>query len=113
MTSEIDTEVAPSGDGCVECDRAGGWWFHLRRCTACGHVGCCDSSPSAHASGHAAASGHPVMTSYEPGEYWFYDVRSGRMFDGPDLAPPRHHPDAQPAPGPRDRVPGDWRQRLR
>jgi len=29
-TAEIDPAVAPSGTGCVECDAAGGWWFHLR-----------------------------------------------------------------------------------
>src|SRR4051794_18665935 len=69
VDTEIDTEAAPSGAGCVECDASGGWWFHLRRCTACGHIGCCDSSPSGHATAHAGSSGHPVMTSYEPGEY--------------------------------------------
>ena len=21
-----------------------GWWFHLRRCAECGHIGCCDKS---------------------------------------------------------------------
>ena len=52
----IDPTVAPSGTGCSECDAAGGWWFHLRRCAQCGHVGCCDSSPQQHASGHAACS---------------------------------------------------------
>jgi ATP-dependent Clp protease ATP-binding subunit ClpB len=36
----------PSGDGCLECLRIGSWWVHLRRCTTCGHVGCCDSSPA-------------------------------------------------------------------
>ena len=47
------TAVAPppSGTGCVEClDREDGWWFHLRRCVECGHVGCCDASLGQHAS---------------------------------------------------------------
>jgi hypothetical protein len=113
VDTEIDTEAAPSGAGCVECDAAGGWWFHLRRCTACGHIGCCDSSPSGHATAHAESTGHPVMTSYEPGEYWFYDVRNGEAFAGPDLADPRHHPAGQATPGPADRVPGDWMAQLR
>ena len=39
---DIDTEVPPSGPGCVECTAADGWWFHLRRCAHCGHVGCCE-----------------------------------------------------------------------
>ena len=64
----IDPAVPPSGEGCVECLASGGWWFHLRRCALCGRVGCCDSSPSQHASRHAATSGHLIIQSYEPGE---------------------------------------------
>ena len=56
MTDGIDPNVPPSGAGCLECDRDGGWGVHLRRCAACGHIGCCDSSPSQHASRHAAAT---------------------------------------------------------
>jgi hypothetical protein len=48
----INPDVPPSGQGCAECLAAGGWWLHLRRCAECGHVGCCDSSPSQHASKH-------------------------------------------------------------
>ena len=30
----------PSGDGCVECLASRtGWWFHLRWCAECGHIG--------------------------------------------------------------------------
>jgi uncharacterized UBP type Zn finger protein len=39
-------------------------------CLTCGHVGCCDSSPLQHATGHFHATGHPVMRSIEPGETW-------------------------------------------
>jgi hypothetical protein len=53
----IDPAVPPSGTGCVECNASGGWWVHLRRCTQCGHIGCCDSSPSRHASAHAKIAG--------------------------------------------------------
>ena len=60
---EIDSAIPPSGSGCVECLASGGWWFHLRRCAHCGHIGCCDSSPSQHASGHAAGGRHPVVQS--------------------------------------------------
>ncbi|MCY7343642.1 MAG: hypothetical protein LH603_17885 [Pseudonocardia sp.] len=28
----IDPTVPPGGSGCVDCDAAGGWWVHLRRC---------------------------------------------------------------------------------
>ncbi|MGW1003510.1 hypothetical protein [Streptomyces sp. NPDC002520] len=41
-TNEIDPNVPPSGSGCAECDAEGNWWLHLRRCTACDHVGCCE-----------------------------------------------------------------------
>ena len=60
----VNPSVPPSGNGCAECDAAGGWWFHLRRCAQCGHVGCCDSSPAQHASGHAKEDrppGHPEL----------------------------------------------------
>ncbi|EFF88265.1 zinc finger UBP-type domain containing protein, partial [Streptomyces sp. e14] len=58
--SGIDPSAPPSGTGCVECDAAGGWWFHLRRCAACGHIGCCDDSPARHATAHYRDTGHPV-----------------------------------------------------
>ena len=75
----INPAAEPSGMGCVECSATGGWWFHLRRCAECGHIGCCDSSPSQHASKHFAATGHPIITSFEPGERWFYDYRTGEL----------------------------------
>jgi hypothetical protein len=33
-------------------------------------VGCCDSSPGKHATGHFHTTHHPVMRSVEPGEAW-------------------------------------------
>ena len=59
MTNFIDPEVPPSGTGCAECLESGGWWFHLRRCAGCGHIGCCDNSPSQHATAHAELVGSP------------------------------------------------------
>ena len=55
---------------CVDCVAIGGRWLHLRRCLTCDTVHCCDSSPGRHASAHARATGHPVVTSAEPNEYW-------------------------------------------
>lgn len=75
----INPHVPPTGEGCVECLASGGWWLHLRRCAECGHIGCCDSSPSQHASKHFQATGHPIAASFEPGETWFYDYRTRRM----------------------------------
>ncbi len=110
----IAPEVPPSGAGCADClaGLGAGWWLHLRRCAACGHVGCCDTSPSQHASGHAATAGHPVLQSFELGEDWFYDYRSDQFIDGPELAPPGSHPAEQPVPGPAGKVPADWQVRL-
>jgi len=108
----INLLVPPSGAGCVECDAVGGWWFHLRRCAECGHIGCCDTSPSQHASTHAKQSGHPFITSYEPGETWYWSFASDDYYDGPSLAPPAHHPLDQSVPGPADRVPKDWKRHL-
>lgn len=113
MSSDIDPSVPPSGTGCAECLEHGGWWFHLRRCATCGHIGCCDSSPAQHASAHFEATGHPFIQSFEPGEDWFWDYRQGVPLTGPQLAPPTSHPAAQPVPGPRRAVPADWISRLR
>lgn len=61
-----------SREGCPECLANGGTWVHLRSCLVCGQVGCCDSSPGQHATGHFRATGHPLMRSIEPGESWGY-----------------------------------------
>jgi len=108
----IDPTVPPSGPGCMECMANDGWWLHLRRCAACGHIGCCDSSPAQHASEHAAHTGHLVIQSFEPGEDWFWNYRTSEFADGPHLAPPENHPVEQPVPGPIGRVPADWQRRL-
>jgi hypothetical protein len=89
-----------------------GWWFHLRRCAACGHVGCCDSSPAQHARAHWKDTGHRIMQSFEPGEDWFWSFESERFVAGPPLAVPRHHPEEQPVPGPAGAVPEDWAAQL-
>ncbi len=64
--------VSTDERACVECVHLGDTWVHLRLCLECGHVGCCDSSPNRHASAHARASAHPVVSSVEPGEDWSY-----------------------------------------
>lgn len=69
---DLEHTVQPSGQGCVECLATGGRWVHLRMCTTCGHVGCCDSSPGRHATAHHHDQGHPVVRSYEPGEDWWW-----------------------------------------
>ncbi|MGA4508035.1 UBP-type zinc finger domain-containing protein [Propionibacteriaceae bacterium G1746] len=111
-TGFIDTTAAPSGPGCAECLATDGWWVHLRRCAACGHIGCCDSSPHQHATAHFRDTGHRYMTSYEPGESWWWDYTTEAAFEGPELAPPTHYPPEQGWPAPRDRVPANWQQLI-
>ena len=57
---------------CEDCVRIGASWVHLRTCQECGGTRCCDDSPNRHASKHARATGHPVISSAEPGERWLY-----------------------------------------
>jgi hypothetical protein len=111
-TPQVDPSVPPSGPGCMECEATDGWWLHLRRCAQCGHIGCCDSSPSQHGSAHARAEGHSIMRSFEPGEDWFWNFDTEEFYDGPRLAPPEHHPLDQTTPGPADRVPRDWQRHI-
>jgi uncharacterized UBP type Zn finger protein len=59
-------------DGCEECLQIGSDWVHLRLCTSCGHVGCCDNSPNRHATAHNRSTGHPIIRSFESGEEWAY-----------------------------------------
>jgi hypothetical protein len=108
----IDVSVPPSGTGCVECMDDAGWWLHLRRCAQCGHIGCCDNSPSQHATAHARGTGHPLIQSFEPGEDWFWNYETEEFYEGPELTPPAQHPADQPTPGPAGSVPNDWRTQL-
>ena len=108
----INAAVKPSGTGCVECLEDRGWWLHLRRCAECGHIGCCDNSPKRHATAHFHETRHPVIASFEPGEDWFYSYKTGDFFDGPPLAAPHSHPEDQPVPGPKGRVPHNWESLL-
>jgi len=66
----LPTVSASTPDGWEECLASGSSWVHLRLCLSCGHVGCCDSSPDRHATGHSERTEHPVIKSFEPGEDW-------------------------------------------
>lgn len=49
----IDESSMPSSTyGCSDCLATGGRWVHLRMCSSCGRVGCCNSSPGKHATAH-------------------------------------------------------------
>ena len=87
----LDTvaDVSPSSDGCEDCLRIGARWLHLRLCMSCGHVGCCDDSPNRHATAHWAATRHPIIRSFEPGEnwWWCYEDKLAFELDGAPPAP--------------------------
>ncbi len=62
---QANPNVKPGGEGCKECLETGQHWVQLRECLVCGHIGCCDSSPGRHATGHYNETGHPVMQSFK------------------------------------------------
>ncbi|MFJ9870255.1 UBP-type zinc finger domain-containing protein [Streptomyces sp. NPDC101165] len=114
QTPGLEPTATPIGAGCVQC-MAGdgpGWWFYLRRCAACEHIGCCDASPSQHGTKHAREAGHSFLTSFEPGESWFWNSETDQYYEGPELAPPTVYPASQPTQGPRDKVPRDGERQL-
>jgi hypothetical protein len=86
-----DPQAAPSSEGCEDCLRLGGRWVHLRMCRECGQVGCCDSSPARHATAHHHSSGHALVSSYEPGEDWWWCFIDEVGFALPDQ-PAYSHP---------------------
>jgi hypothetical protein len=77
---QITVERPAHVPGCEDCLAIGGSWVHLRVCRTCGHVGCCDSSPNRHATHHAQASTHPIVSSVEPGENWSYCYADDVLF---------------------------------
>lgn len=84
-------DVTPSSEGCEDCLAAGGSWVHLRICQACGHVGCCDSSPNRHATAHYDAHpDHPLIRSFEPAENWWWCYPEALFFEYGDTPSPSH-----------------------
>lgn len=83
---------APVADGCVECLQIGQRWVHLRRCLACGHVGCCDNSIGKHATGHFHETTHPLIQSFEPGEDWLWCYVDDAAFEAGGFEHSPSHP---------------------
>ena len=76
--------------GCEECLRLRAPWTQLRICLTCGHVGCCEDSPYAHALVHHQETGHPIIASLERGEAWTWCYPHGRYFvPSPVPLPPK------------------------
>jgi Zn-finger in ubiquitin-hydrolases and other protein len=84
--------ASPSSQGCEDCLALGHRdWVHLRVCQSCGHVGCCDSSPGRHATGHFRTTTHPVVRSFEPGEDWFWCYVDELAFELEGVPPAPSH----------------------
>lgn len=81
--------VTPRTGGCEECLALGAAWTELRVCLACGHVGCCEDSPHAHALAHFEATGHPTIASLARGERWGWCYVHARYYDLPPERRPR------------------------
>ena len=86
-------EVTPSSEGCEDCLLMGARWVHLRMCMQCGHIGCCDSSPNRHATGHwQQHADHMLVRSYEPGENWWWCYSDDVAFEVAEAPPAPSHP---------------------
>ena len=84
----VDPAPAPvTPDGCTDCLRIGSGWVNLRICLTCGNVGCCNSSPNRHATGHHQATGHPLVRSFQPGQDWWWCYPDEVMFTVPGTPP--------------------------
>ena len=68
----IEHTELPDVRVCDACVAIGSTWVHLRLCTQCGVIRCCDDSPNRHATAHFHETGHPVIRSAQPGEDWFW-----------------------------------------
>ena len=55
-------------------------------------MGCCDSSPLKHATAHFRSVEHPVVSSYEPGEEWFWCYPDELVFELEGAPPAPSHP---------------------
>ena len=108
----VDPTVPPSGPGCADCDAHNppGWWVHLRRCAACGHVGCCDSSRASTPPPTPQRRATP-SSELQAGRGLVLGLRGRGDRRGTALSPRPRTPTTGP-PGPRGRVPVDWREHL-
>jgi hypothetical protein len=70
LEAHLGEETEVSAQGCEECLQMGDAWVHLRECSTCGRVGCCDKSKNKHARKHFHASEHALIQPFEPVENW-------------------------------------------
>ena len=104
---------AATPQGCAECIELGDDWVHLRLCLTCGHVGCCDNSKNKHGTKHAHATGHPLIQSYQPAEYWLFCYPDDQMMmdqmPAGYTSPPAGADRAHAVPHYNEAKPSEWR----
>jgi hypothetical protein len=91
--------AVPAAEGCPTCLAAGDAWVELRSCLTCGEVGCCDDSPSRHATAHFEATGHPLIRTLQPGQHWVYCYLDEVLVHAPDVDDAPSAPPAEDAGG--------------
>jgi hypothetical protein len=80
--------LAPRSTTCEACAALGTRWNELRVCLSCGHVGCCEDSPNAHALAHFHETGHPVIAALDRGQHWAWCYAHSRYYDLPEALRP-------------------------
>ena len=79
----------------------------------CGHIGCCDTSPAQHATAHCRATGHRDHAELRAGRELVLELRDRRLLRrAAARRPAAATRSSRPTPGPRERVPADWRQHI-
>ncbi len=77
-------DVSPLSEGCADCVAQGDKWVHLRMCSTCGYVGCCDDSKNRHAGQHFHTTKHAIVASMVSGEVWRYCYIDEMFLNGGD-----------------------------
>ncbi|MFH9015429.1 DUF427 domain-containing protein [Streptomyces sp. NPDC017943] len=88
----------PLTRACPPCAARGRAPAGLLLCLTCGHVGCDDSSPGAHATAHFDSSAHPVARTLAGDRPWAWCYEDETYLDPPERPEPR------PAPRPPESV---------
>ncbi|RRR70872.1 DUF427 domain-containing protein [Streptomyces sp. RP5T] len=87
-------DPTPLSTTCLPCSERGRAPSDLLLCLTCGHVGCSDSSPGAHATAHFDTSGHPAARTLAAGHAWAWCYEDEVYLDPLD----GHQPPAAPRP---------------
>ncbi|MFF4628191.1 DUF427 domain-containing protein [Streptomyces griseorubiginosus] len=87
-------DPTPLSETCLSCAARGRVPGDLLMCLTCGHVGCSDSSPGAHATAHFDSSRHPAARSLTAGQAWAWCYVDEVYLDALD----DHQPPSAPRP---------------